>query len=201
MERLSYVILTSFEEVWRKYSQISLFYAIVQDQCASELQWCGWKLLGVVHNLFATGCNKGLLSCPWGVRRCRSDPEVTADAFVKKSLSWWTKKLDNPKELNGFGVFLSEYENAIKSFDATKVSEYCTNFKQILNKLPYSRHNHWRNIVYQTKEKGDSIKFGDSLFAEKLRSWQFLFLVRKQSARNKAKNTDMNKPVSPGSDM
>ena len=87
------------------------------------------------------------------------DPDVIINAFIKKALSWPTIKPDNPKALDDFGVFLRECENAIQSLDAIKVLEYSDNFKQIVSKLPYVMQDRWRNIVYQTKEKGDRVKF------------------------------------------
>ena len=43
--------------------------------------------------------------------------------------------------------------------DALRVLEYTDNMRQIVNKLPLNLHERWRNIVYQTKEKGSRVKF------------------------------------------
>ena len=87
------------------------------------------------------------------------DMEVVANAFIRKALNWPIIKADKPKQLDEFAIFLSECENAIRSIDAVKVLEYSENMKQIIRKLPYYLHDKWRNIVQQTKERGQSVVF------------------------------------------
>ncbi len=89
------------------------------------------------------------------------DQDIIVSAFITKALSWGQIRGDDPKELDRFSIFLAECENAVSCLDALKVLEYSENFKKIVGKLPYVLHDKWRNIVYQAKEKGSRVKFGD----------------------------------------
>jgi len=55
--------------------------------------------------------------------------------------------------------FLSEYQNAVDSIEAVKVLEFSDNFRRLVEKLPYQLHGRWRSLVFQTKERGETVKF------------------------------------------
>ena len=80
------------------------------------------------------------------------DQDVIVNAYVNKALKWSTIKADNPKELDKFAVYLKECGNAVKSINAL-------NLKKLAMKLPFSHQEKWRNLVAQTKEKGQHVKF------------------------------------------
>ena len=87
------------------------------------------------------------------------DQDVIVNAYVNKALKWSTIKADNPKELDRFAVFLKECCNAVKSINVLEVLEYSENLKTLVMKLPFSHQEKWRNLVAQTKEKGQRVKF------------------------------------------
>ena len=87
------------------------------------------------------------------------DQDVIINAYVNKALKWSTIKADNPKELDKFAVYLKECCNAVKSINALDVLEYSENLKKLVMKLPFSHQEKWRNLVAQTKEKGQRVKF------------------------------------------
>ena len=108
---------------------------------------------------YTSDAQKGYDSALKELNEKYGDDEVVVNHFISKALSWPTIKYDNPVELDRFGVFLTECENAISSMDALRVLEYTDNMKQIVNKLPSNLHERWRNIVFQTKENGSRVKF------------------------------------------
>ena len=84
---------------------------------------------------------------------------LMAHSFIKKALDWPCVRPDNPKALDDFSILLVECENAVKSIQAVKVLEYPDNMRKLVGKLPSHLHDRWRNVVRQTKEKGETIQF------------------------------------------
>ena len=87
------------------------------------------------------------------------DQDVIVDQYIKKVLSWPTIRHDKPKDLDRFGVFLKECENAVQALNALQVLEYSDNMKKIVSKLPFWLHDKWRNIVFTRKERGSRPTF------------------------------------------
>ena len=55
---------------------------------------------------------------------------------------------------NRFAIFQRECEHVVSTVDAVQVLEYSENFGKIVNKLPFTLHDKWRNIVFDIKEHG-----------------------------------------------
>lgn len=89
------------------------------------------------------------------------DPEIIAEAFVRKALAWPFIKAENPRELDSFGIFLSECEYAMQDLDSMKTLEYADNFRRIVSKLPFGLHDKWRSIVQSKKDLGERPAFTD----------------------------------------
>jgi hypothetical protein len=87
------------------------------------------------------------------------DQELMVGAYISEALSWVPIKSDNPKELDRFAIFLRECEHAVCSVNAVQVLEYSENIGKIVNKLPYTLHDKWRNIVFNIKERGDRVTY------------------------------------------
>ena len=80
---------------------------------------------------------------------------------MKKALSWPTIRLDDPKELDNYSLFLSECRNSVQSLNALKVLEYSDNLIKIVEKLPYFLQDRWRGVVYKLKDQQKPVAFGD----------------------------------------
>ncbi|XP_062567166.1 CAP-Gly domain-containing linker protein 1-like [Saccostrea cucullata] len=87
------------------------------------------------------------------------DPDIIAQAYVKKALDWPVVKQENAKDLDQFAIFLRECQYAVENIDAGRVLEYSENLKLLVKKLPFYLHDKWRNCVYDLKEKKLSVKF------------------------------------------
>jgi len=87
------------------------------------------------------------------------DSDVIAQAYVKKALDWPIIKPDNGKALDEYAIFLRECQYAIDNIEAARILEYSENLKLLVKKLPFYLHEKWRNIVYDTKEKKEVVKF------------------------------------------
>ena len=87
------------------------------------------------------------------------DPDVVAQAYVKKALGWHTIKPDNSKALDEYAIFLMECQHAVNSIDSAKVLEYSENMKLLIKKLPFYLQEKWRNIVYDLKDKRETVRF------------------------------------------
>ncbi|CAG2235127.1 unnamed protein product [Mytilus edulis] len=87
------------------------------------------------------------------------DPDVIAHAYVKRALDWSVIKPDNAKALDDFSIFLRECLYAVENVEAARILEYSENLKHLVKKLPYYLHEKWRNIVYDTKGRKETVKF------------------------------------------
>jgi hypothetical protein len=87
------------------------------------------------------------------------DPTVVAQTYINKALNWPLIKGDDSKSLDKFAIFLRECMFAVEEVGAVQVLEYAENLKCLVMKLPFYLHDKWRNIVYETKAKGRSVKF------------------------------------------
>ena len=87
------------------------------------------------------------------------DVQLMAHSFIKKALEWPCIRQDNPKALDEFSILLVECENAVKCIEAVKVLEYPDNMRRLVGKLPFYLHGRWRNVVWQTKDKGETVQF------------------------------------------
>ena len=108
----------------------------------------------------------GFSYCPDGYQlalkeldRRYGNPEILVKSFITKALTWPQIKPDDCKELDNYALFLSECKNAITSLDALKVIEYTDNFKIMVEKLPYSLQDRWRDTVYGVREQQQHVKF------------------------------------------
>lgn len=87
------------------------------------------------------------------------EPDVIAHSFVQKVLNWPLIKPDNPKALDEFSIFLTECLYAVQNVDEVRVLEYSENLKLLVRKLPFYLQEKWRNIVYETKSRHQTVKF------------------------------------------
>lgn len=87
------------------------------------------------------------------------EPDLIAQAYVKKVMEWPLIKADNAKALDEFAIFLRECQYAVENVEAAGVLEYSENLKAIIKKLPYYLHEKWRNMVYEIKAKKGFVKF------------------------------------------
>ncbi|KAJ8045012.1 hypothetical protein HOLleu_07928 [Holothuria leucospilota] len=71
------------------------------------------------------------------LRRRHGDPEVMANSYIKKVMSWPTIRADDPQALDEFAVFLKECEAATRCVGGLGVLESSENLKRILQKTPY----------------------------------------------------------------
>ena len=87
------------------------------------------------------------------------DPDVIAQAYVKSALNWQAIKQDNTRALDDFAIFLTECQYAVYNVDSARVLEYSENMKLLIRKLPFYLQEKWRNIVYELKDKKQTVKF------------------------------------------
>jgi hypothetical protein len=91
------------------------------------------------------------------------DPEVIAQAYVRKAIDWPVIKPvikpDDAKGLDEFALFIMECNYAIQNLNAMQVLEYPEIIKKLVSKLPHYLHDKWRNCVIRTKEDGKLVKF------------------------------------------
>ena len=87
------------------------------------------------------------------------DPEVIANAYVRKALEWPVIRPDDAKALDEFGVFLLECQYAVQNIRASQVLEYSDNLKRIVVKLPFFLHDRWRNIVMTARKANQPVSF------------------------------------------
>lgn len=87
------------------------------------------------------------------------DPDIIAQAYVKKALDWPPVKPDSAKTLDQFAIFLRECQYAVENIDTGRVLEYSENLKLLVKKLPFYLHDKWRSCVYELKEKKQAVKF------------------------------------------
>ena len=87
------------------------------------------------------------------------DPDVIAQAYVKRALNWQTVKQDNTRALDDFAIFLTECQYAVYNVDSARVLEYSENMKLLIRKLPFYLQEKWRNIVYELKDRKQTVKF------------------------------------------
>lgn len=87
------------------------------------------------------------------------NPEVLANAYIKKALEWPFIKPDDAKGLDDFGVFLTECENAVQSLETVRLLEYSENIKRLMLKLPLYLHDKWRSAVQGIRDKKLSVQF------------------------------------------
>ncbi|XP_033116971.1 uncharacterized protein LOC117116945 [Anneissia japonica] len=71
------------------------------------------------------------------------DPEVIANAYVKKVLSWPQVRADDPHALDELSILLIECETATQSIGRFGVLEFAENLKIIISKLLYSLQERW----------------------------------------------------------
>ncbi|XP_071137143.1 uncharacterized protein [Mytilus edulis] len=86
-------------------------------------------------------------------------PDIIAHAYVKRALDWSVIKPDNAKALDDFSIFLRECLYAVENVEAARILEDSENLKHLVKKLPYYLHEKWRNIVYDTKGRKETVKF------------------------------------------
>ncbi|KAJ8045014.1 hypothetical protein HOLleu_07931 [Holothuria leucospilota] len=98
------------------------------------------------------------------LRRRHGDPEVMANSYIKKVMSWPTIRADYSQALDEFAVFLKECEAATRCVGGLGVLEFSENLKRILQKIPYFMHDKWRTVVQRLQKNGTIIGFCD--FAE-----------------------------------
>ncbi|XP_046339933.2 uncharacterized protein LOC124121032 [Haliotis rufescens] len=85
--------------------------------------------------------------------------DAIASAIVKKALGWPNVKVDNPKSMDEYAIFLQECENAVSSITAVKILEYPDNIRRLVMKLPFHCHEKWRNIVISIRDSGGTVAF------------------------------------------
>ncbi|XP_071948974.1 uncharacterized protein [Antedon mediterranea] len=83
------------------------------------------------------------------------DPEVIANAFVKKLYSWPVLRSSDSKSLDDFAIFLKECEAATQCVGSLAVLEFFENLKTIVT------NERWRGKVYDLKAKHERVKFSD----------------------------------------
>ena len=86
------------------------------------------------------------------------DPDVIAQAYVKRALNWQTVKQDNTRALDDFAIFLIECQYAVNNVDNARVLEYSENMN-LVKKLLFYLQEKWRTIVYELKDRKQTLKF------------------------------------------
>ena len=87
------------------------------------------------------------------------DPDVTAQAYVKRALNWQTVEQDNTRALDDFAIFLIECQYAVNNVDSARVLEYSENMNLLIKKLLFYLQEKWRTIVYELKDRKQTLKF------------------------------------------
>ncbi|XP_062566787.1 uncharacterized protein LOC134229094 [Saccostrea cucullata] len=87
------------------------------------------------------------------------DPDIVAQAYVKKALNWSSIKQDNARGLDDYAIFLTECQHAVNNVASARALEYPENMKLIIKKLPFYLQEKWRNVVYELKDRRKVVKF------------------------------------------
>lgn len=89
------------------------------------------------------------------------DAEVMANTYVHKVLQWPSLKVDDPKSIDAFSIFLKECQAATQCIGSVNILEHTENLRQILKKLPVYMHDRWRRIVQKLHQNGKVVKFSN----------------------------------------
>ncbi|XP_071948920.1 uncharacterized protein [Antedon mediterranea] len=95
------------------------------------------------------------------LKRRYGDPEVIANSYVKKLLSWAPIKANDPKALDEFSVFFMECKAATLCVGSLGVLEFSENIRMTMEKLPQYLHDRWRNVVEVHRNQQRPIRFSD----------------------------------------
>ncbi|XP_071952433.1 uncharacterized protein [Antedon mediterranea] len=95
------------------------------------------------------------------LKRRYGDPEVIANSYIKKLLSWAPIKANDPKALDEFSVFLMECKAATLCVGSLGVLEFSENIRMTMEKLPQYLHDRWRNVVEVHRNQQRPIRFSD----------------------------------------
>ncbi|XP_061191629.1 uncharacterized protein LOC133199818 [Saccostrea echinata] len=87
------------------------------------------------------------------------DPDIVAQAYVRKALNWSSIKQDNARGLDDYAIFLTECQHAVNNVTSARALEYPENMKLIIKKLPFYLQEKWRNVVYELKDRREVLKF------------------------------------------
>ena len=89
------------------------------------------------------------------------NPDVIAAKYVRKALEWTVIKAENVKLLDDYAIFLTEIDYAMQNLESVRVLENPDNLRKLVQKLPYTLQERWRNKVFILEENELGIRFSD----------------------------------------
>lgn len=130
-----------------------------EERLSYLLQFTVGEAQRIVSGYSYLDAERGYKAAPEELKDRYGDPDIIAQAYVKKALDWPPMKPDNAKTLDQFAIFLCECQYAVENIDTGRVLKYSENLKLLVKKLPFYLHDKWRSCVYELKEKKQAVKF------------------------------------------
>ena len=89
------------------------------------------------------------------------DPYIVSMSYINQALKWSPIKFDDSSGLKRFSLFLTRCYNAMKSISHMSVLNHPTNMQAIVQKLPISLQNKWRDHVTSLRKHQRVADFAD----------------------------------------